>query len=90
MQLEPITILAYAVALLALYVISKLLVLPVKVLGKLLINGLLGGLALVVINLLGGWLHIHIAVNPLNALIVGFLGLPGVILLLAAQMVFLL
>jgi len=31
------------------------------------------------------WVGIHIALNPINALVVGVLGIPGIILLLLLQ-----
>jgi inhibitor of the pro-sigma K processing machinery len=61
------------------------LVIPIKILIKLLINGLIGGLLLFVFNLVGGIFGLSILINPLNAIIVGFLGVPGVILILILQ-----
>lgn len=81
------TIVAYAVALLLMYALGWLLFVPLKYLWKLLLNGILGGLLLFVINLVGGFFGINIAINPITALISGFLGIPGVALLLLLQMI---
>lgn len=79
-------ILAYLIGLVILYIVGMLLVIPIKVLIKLLINGLIGGIILFVFNLIGGFFGLAIMINPLNAIIVGILGVPGVILLLILQM----
>jgi inhibitor of the pro-sigma K processing machinery len=75
-------LLAYLIGLVILYIVGMLLVIPIKLLIKLLINGLIGGVILFVFNLIGGLFGLSIIVNPINAVIVGFLGVPGVILLL--------
>jgi inhibitor of the pro-sigma K processing machinery len=82
-QLEAF--LAYAVALFLLYVIGWLLLVPMKWLLRLLANGVLGGVLLILFTLLGSLLGFSVSVNVLTALIAGFLGVPGVFLLLALQ-----
>lgn len=78
-------IIAYVFGLILLYVIGWILVVPLKVILKLIYNGILGGIALIVINVLGGFIGISIGINPITALIVGALGMPGVVLLLFLQ-----
>jgi inhibitor of the pro-sigma K processing machinery len=78
-------IIAYVVGLLLLFLIGWLLITPIKVLLKFILNGVIGGLMLWVLNLLGGALGISVAINPVTALIAGFLGVPGVILILLLQ-----
>ena len=81
------TIVAYAVALLLMYALGWLLFVPLKYLWKLILNGVLGGLLLVVINLIGGLFGVTLAINPITALIAGFLGIPGVALLFLLQII---
>lgn len=78
-------ILAYAFGLVLLYLIGMLLVVPIKMLIKLVWNGILGGILLFIVNLIGNFIGISLAINPITALIAGFLGIPGVILLLILQ-----
>ncbi len=78
-------ILAYLIGLVVLYIVGIILVIPIKILIKLLINGIIGGIALILFNLVGALFGLSIVVNPLNAIIVGILGVPGVILLLILQ-----
>ncbi|HHU23352.1 MAG TPA: pro-sigmaK processing inhibitor BofA [Clostridiales bacterium] len=77
-----ITILLIASALGLLSLLFKILKTPIKLALKLLVNAIVGFLSLVVVNLLGSFIGISLGVNWLNAIIVGLLGLPGVILLL--------
>ena len=75
-------VLAYALGLLLLYAIGWLLLVPFRFLSKLLLNGVFGGMLLVIVHLLSGLLHLSIGLNPLTALISALLGVPGVGLLL--------
>ncbi|QUH27224.1 pro-sigmaK processing inhibitor BofA family protein [Serpentinicella alkaliphila] len=82
MGLELSVILAYAVGLILLYLIGWILVIPIKIIIRLIWNGIIGGIILFVFNIIGGFFNISIVINPLTALIAGFLGVPGVILLI--------
>ncbi|MDR1620162.1 MAG: pro-sigmaK processing inhibitor BofA family protein [Clostridiales bacterium] len=76
-------ILAFGVGLLILYVLGMLLVVPMKWIGKLILNSLIGFVVLLIINFFGQFLFgFSIAVNFLNALIVGVFGVPGALLLI--------
>lgn len=80
-------ILFFALGLVLLYFLGWLLVAPFKIILKLLANGIIGGLVLFLINLVGGIFKVTIAINPWTALIAGFLGLPGVVLLLILKLI---
>jgi len=75
-------LLAYAFGLLLIYLLVKLLLVPFRYLFTLVVNGIVGGLILWGLNLVGGFFGLHIAINPFTALTAGFLGVPGVILLI--------
>ncbi|WMM24411.1 pro-sigmaK processing inhibitor BofA family protein [Tissierella sp. MB52-C2] len=81
------TIFYYIIGLFLLYIIGLILVWPIKKIFKLVGNGILGGLILLLFNTIGKYFGLGIAINPLNAIIVGLLGVPGVILLLILQMI---
>ncbi len=78
-------IISFAIGLFLLYIFALLLGVSIKIIIKLLINGLIGGAILLIFNLVGGIFGLSIIINPLNAIIVGFLGVPGVILILILQ-----
>ncbi len=81
-------ILAYALGLVLLYMAGWLLLVPLKLLFRFIINGIIGGVVLWLLNLIGGLIGISIAINPVTALMVGFLGIPGLVLILLIQYVF--
>ena len=60
---------------------------PLRVALKLLLNTLLGFLALWAVNLTAAWTGIALGLNLWNALVIGVLGLPGFVLLLLVQWV---
>ncbi|WP_313755684.1 pro-sigmaK processing inhibitor BofA family protein [Tissierella sp.] len=79
------TIFYYIMGLFLLYIVGIILVWPIKKIIKLIWNGVLGGITLLLFNFIGKYFGLSIVINPLNAIIVGFLGVPGVILLLILQ-----
>ncbi|NLJ78799.1 MAG: pro-sigmaK processing inhibitor BofA [Tissierellia bacterium] len=79
------TILAFIFGLFLLYVVGMLLVIPIKLIIRLIINGVIGGIVLLLFNLVGGFIGLSLVINPLTAVITGFLGIPGIILLLLMQ-----
>ncbi len=76
-------LLAYTVGMFGLFVLICMFIVPLKYAGKVIFNSLLGGVAIVVINLIGK--VIHIGLNLLTAAIAGILGIPGVLMLLFFQ-----
>ncbi|WP_343009730.1 pro-sigmaK processing inhibitor BofA family protein [Clostridium celatum] len=74
-----IEMMIYAVIGLALlYLVIKLLKWPIK----LLINGIVGVVLLYITNYIGLYFNFYITINPITAIIAGFLGIPGVIFLI--------
>ncbi len=74
-------ILAWILGVFVVFAFGKALLLPLKVIFRLVINGVLGGIALIIINLVGAPFGFTLSLNIASALIAGTLGLPGVILL---------
>ncbi|HEY8416434.1 MAG TPA: pro-sigmaK processing inhibitor BofA family protein [Limnochordales bacterium] len=84
--MELHVIIAYIVGVLLLYVIARLLLLPIRVFLRLIYNALLGAALLALANFIGTYVAgIYLPINPVTALVAGFLGIPGVVLLLALQ-----
>ena len=82
MAVSVSTALAFLAALCLVFLLGKILGKPARWIGRLLINGVAGGLVLYLINLFGGVFGLHAAMNPFTALVAGTLGLPGVVLVL--------
>ncbi len=78
-------VVSFALGLGLLYAIGWLLLVPMRFLWRLIAGGLMGVLALWLINQLSGITGIYVAINPFTALLVGFLGLPGAALVVALQ-----
>lgn len=76
-------ILGAVIGILILYIILKILALPMKIIIKLVINAVVGVVVLYLLNLIG----LGIVINWITALIVGFLGVPGVIIVAILQFV---
>jgi len=71
-------LIAFFIGLIVLYVIGKVVSLPMRLLWKLITNSIIGGIMLWVINLFG----VGLQINLINALIAGVFGIPGVIALI--------
>jgi inhibitor of the pro-sigma K processing machinery len=80
-------IIAFALGLLLIYLVGRVMLFPLRIVFKLIVNAVIGGLVLWVINYFGSYFGIHIPLNPITALTVGFLGIPGVVLLLVIQQI---
>ncbi len=65
------------------YFFGRMFVGPMKVIVKLICSTILGGVAILVINFIGGIFNFNIALNPVSAFMIGTLGIPGVGLIVA-------
>lgn len=61
---------------------------PLKLALRVLLNTLLGFAALFIINLAGGLTGFALGLNLFNALTIGVLGMPGLVLLVLLKLVF--
>ena len=77
---------SFAVGLALICLTGYLLLVPMKFLWRLLAGGVLGALALMLVNLVGALFGFSVNVNPFTAMAVGFLGLPGAILVVLRQL----
>lgn len=85
-MLQGHVLLYAALAIAAVFVIAQVLQHPGQVLWKLLKSVALGCLFILGVNWVGQFLHYHLPFNALTALTAGFLGLPGVGMLIALQL----
>ena len=77
---------SFAVGLALVCLTGYLLLVPMRFLWRLLAGGVLGALALLVVNFVGRWLGFSVEINPFTAMAVGFLGLPGAVLVVVLQL----
>lgn len=72
---DSLVVVAFAVGILIVAIVLKLLQLPIKLLMKFISNSVVGILVLFLVNLFG----VGLKVTLINAFLIGVLGLPGVI-----------
>jgi inhibitor of the pro-sigma K processing machinery len=85
MHFDYNVIFAYIFGIIIVYVVARLLFVPIKIVLRLIYNALIGGAAIWIINFIGNYLGFHIGLNPVTALVVGVLGIPGAALLFLIQ-----
>ncbi len=68
------------------FLFGKILIVPIQKILKLIVNSLLGGLVIYVINLIGANFGFHIGLNIVTSMIVGLLGLPGAVVLILIRL----
>lgn len=69
----------YAMGVIFLLLLLHLLAKPIEVAMRMVGSSLVGGLALWLINLVGGLVGFHLGLNPISAAVVGVLGFPGLL-----------
>ena len=74
--------LTFGGALILIFLLGKALLVPLKVILRLLLNSVLGAVLIIVINFIGMNIGVMIPINVVNSLTVGILWVPGVIMLL--------
>lgn len=85
MELTNILILAGCA--LAIIIIGKIFLFPIKKIIKLVFNTIIGGAIIYIINLIGASFGFHIGLNIITSLVVGILGIPGAILLIILEII---
>jgi len=78
-------VVAVIFGLIVLYFALKMLFVPARFALRLLLYGGLGTLLLLLFNALAGHFGMQIGINAVTALIVGYLGAPGLVMLLVVQ-----
>ena len=86
MQIPWELVLSFAIGLTLLCLIGYLLLVPMRFMWRLVAGGVMGALALMLVNLMGSLVGFSVEINPFTAMAVGFLGLPGTVLVVALRM----
>ena len=73
-------ILATFLLLVVIFFVVRLVLGPLRLLTRLLINSGIGLAVLLLLNMIGSSFNFHLPVNPVSVLLVGILGLPGLLL----------
>lgn len=68
------------------FIFGRIFIVPFKKILKLIINSVLGGLTIYIINLIGAGFGFHIGLNIFTSILVGLLGLPGAVCLIIVKL----
>lgn len=79
-------IITYLACICFLFIFGRVFIVPIKKVLKLVINSILGGVAIFFINLIGGIWKFHIGLNIFTSILVGLLGLPGAVCLVILKL----
>lgn len=79
-------IIIYLACICFIFLLGRIFIVPLKTILKLIINSILGGALIYIINIIGGAYGFHIGLNIVTAICIGILGTPGAILLVALKL----
>lgn len=79
-------IITYIACIFFLFIFGRIFVVPIKIIWKLIINSMLGGLFIFIINLIGSYFNFHIGLNLVTSIFVGILGIPGAIVIVIIKL----
>lgn len=82
------TAVGYALGILIICISARIFLAPIKLIFRLIINSALAVGVLFLINLAGPLINVYIGINPVSALVVGLLGIPGLCVLMLLQIFF--
>jgi inhibitor of the pro-sigma K processing machinery len=79
-------LLTYLACICFIFIFGRIFILPLKKIFKLVINSILGGITIFLINLVGGTFGFHIGLNFFTSIVIGLLGLPGSVCLVVVKL----
>jgi len=68
------------------FILAQLVMKPIKLVWKLLLNAVIGLVLLMLVNYTGAYFNFALPVNIITVLISGFLGIPGILLLICFKL----
>ena len=81
-----INIIAYLACICFIFIFGRIFIVPIKKILKLVLNSILGGVVIFIINLIGANFGFHIGLNFFTSILIGLLGLPGVVCLIIIKL----
>ena len=80
------SIITYLACICFLFLFGRIFIVPLKKILKLVLNSVLGGLVIFIINLVGANFGFHVGLNVFTSILVGLLGLPGAVILIIVKL----
>ena len=84
--MELSVILPFIGTIFLIFIVLKILSAPFKLIIKLVINGLIGGAIIYIINWIGAGFNFALPLEWWSAILVGLLGIPGAVILVLIQL----
>lgn len=81
-----INIITYLACICFTFIFGRIFIVPIKKILKLVLNSILGGVVIFIINLIGANFGFHIGLNFFTSILIGLLGLPGVVCLIIIKL----
>lgn len=81
-----INIITYLACICFIFIFGRIFIVPIKKIFKLVLNSILGGVVIFIINLIGANFGFHIGLNFFTSILIGLLGLPGVVCLIIIKL----
>lgn len=86
MVFDTMSIMASVFGIIVIYVVCLFFIKPIKFVFRIALNVAFGGVMLWCINFVGGILGVKLGLNLFNAIVAGYMGVPGVVLLFIIKM----
>ncbi len=80
------SIITYLACICFLFLFGKIFILPLKKILKLVLNSIIGGVVIFLINIIGANFGFHIGLNFFTSALIGILGLPGAVVLIIIKL----
>lgn len=68
------------------FLFGRIFIVPIRKILKLILNSILGGITIYLINFIGANFGFHIGLNIFTSLMIGVLGLPGAVCLIIIKL----
>ena len=81
-----INIITYLACICFIFIFGRIFIVPIKKILKLVLNSILGGVVIFIINVIGANFGFHIGLNFFTSILIGLLGLPGVVCLIIIKL----
>lgn len=84
-MMEPVTVIVGLTILILILLVIGAPIKPIQFVGNIAVKLIIGALMLFFVNAIGTFVNFHIPINGVTAAVSGFLGVPGVVLLIAIK-----
>ena len=86
LKLETNMIITFFSCIIILFIVGRIFILPLKKVLKIIVNSVLGGVLIYIINFCGASVGFHIGLNIGTSIFVGILGVPGAVFLIILKL----